>query len=244
MAGKHDRGRRSRQASRCSRCRAAPAVADRVDRRDVTAHVARHARRSDWRMAYDLSARLLAAAIARPGAVVLEGVEHLETGSPVALDLLVSALLPLLPRRDLDVLLIGFREWHARRLDPHGQVLGPSRLQLDWRAVALLAEVSLLGLSAAILKRTFALTSDAAGALQAAFSAGVVLGPEVFVAAAAGASSGRELLCALSRRMLARADDHICRRPVREVGCCPAGTPAPLLSRRARPAQPASFEHR
>ncbi len=159
-------------------------------------------------MAYDLSARLLAAAIPRPGVVVLEGVEHLETGSPVPLDLLVSAFLPLLPRSDLDVLLIGFREWHARRLDPHGQVLGPSRLRLDRRAVALLAEVSLLDLSAAILKRSFALTCGAAGALQAAFSAGAVLGPEVFLAAAASASSGRELLRALSRRLLARADDH------------------------------------
>ena len=170
--------------------------------------VAHHARRSDWRTAYELSARLLAAATPRPAVVVLEGVERLETRSPVALDLLVSAFLPLLARSDLHVLLIGFREWHARRLDPHAQVLGPSRLRLDMRAVALLAEASLLDLSAALLKRTFALTCGAAGAVQAAFSAGAVLGPEAFFAAAAGAASGRELVCALSRRMLTRASDH------------------------------------
>ena len=53
MAGKHDRGRRPSRASRCRRCRAARAVADRVDGRDVTAHVAVLA---EWNFAVEANA--------------------------------------------------------------------------------------------------------------------------------------------------------------------------------------------
>ena len=55
--------------------------------------------------------------------------------------MLVSAFLPHL-QGTLDVLLVGFTEWNPWRLESHGQVLGRSRLQLDRRAVALLAEAS------------------------------------------------------------------------------------------------------
>jgi DNA-binding SARP family transcriptional activator len=167
--------------------------------------VARHARRGEWRIGYHLLADWLVGATVPPAVLVLEGAEHLEAGSPAGLDMLVSAFLPHLPG-SLDVLLIGFTEWDARRLDPHGQVLGWSRLQLDRRAVALLAEASVPGLSAAILDRSFDLTQGAAGALQAVFSAGAALGPEVFCATMARAGNAQDLLGALGRRLLGRAD--------------------------------------
>lgn len=167
---------------------------------------ARHARLGDWRMAYQLLARWLGTTTARPAVLVLEGAEHLEAGRPATLDLLMSAFLPYLPG-SLDVLLIGFTEWDGRRLGPHGQVLGPSRLALDRRAVVVFAEASLPGLPTATLDRTFTLTCGAAGALQAAFAAGAVLGPEVFCAATAGAANRQELLGALCHRLLAGADE-------------------------------------
>lgn len=168
---------------------------------------ARHARLGDWGMTYQLVARWLATATARPAVLVLEGAEHLETGSPAALDLLVSAFLPYLPG-SLDVLLIGFREWDNRRLDPHSRVLGPSRLALDRRAVAVLAEACLPGLPTATLDRGFTLTRGAAGALQAVFAAGAVLGPEVFCAATERAADRQELLGTLGHRLLAGAEAH------------------------------------
>ncbi len=167
----------------------------------------RNARLGEWRIVYQLLADWLVAATVPPAVLVLEGAENLEAGSPAILDLLVSAFLPYLPGT-LDLLLIGFTEWDARRLDPHGQVLGWSRLQLDRRALALLVEAFCPDLPAATLERSFALTRGAAGALQAAFSAGAVLGPEVFCAATAGAANTQELLSALSRRLLGRADQH------------------------------------
>ncbi len=167
----------------------------------------RNARLGEWRIVYQLLADWLVAATVPPAVLVLEGAENLEAGSPTILDLLVSAFLPYLPGT-LDLLLIGFTEWDARRLDPHGQVLGWSRLQLDRRALALLVEAFCPDLPAATLERSFALTRGAAGALQAAFSAGAVLGPEVFCAATAGAANTQELLSALSRRLLGRADQH------------------------------------
>src|SRR5262249_26178497 len=120
----------------------------------------------------------------------------------------------------LDVLLIGFAEWDGRRLGPHGQVLGPSHLQLDRRAVALLAESCLPGLSAAALDRSLALTCGGAGALQAAFSAGAALGPEVFCAITAAAASAHDLLSALGRRLLAGADQRtlICLAEASRLG--------------------------
>jgi DNA-binding SARP family transcriptional activator len=166
---------------------------------------ARRARFGEWRTAYQSVAGWLAAATTPPAVLVLEGAEHLEAGNPAGLDLLVSAFLPYLPG-GLDVLLIGFTEWGGRRLDPHGQVLGRSRLRLDRRAMMLLAEASLPGLSGTTLDRSFALTCGGAGALQAAFSAGAVLGPEVFCAIMAGAASAQDLLSALGRRLLADAD--------------------------------------
>jgi DNA-binding SARP family transcriptional activator len=166
-----------------------------------------HARHGEWRVGYQLLADWLVAATVPPAVLVLEGAEHLEAGSPASLDLLVSAFRPHVPGR-LDVLLIGFTEWDARRLDPYGQVLGWSRLQLDRHAVALLAEAVLPGLPAAALDRSFALTRGAAGALQAAFSAGAVLGPEVLCATMAGAGNAQDLLTALGRRLLGRADPH------------------------------------
>jgi DNA-binding SARP family transcriptional activator len=164
------------------------------------------ARRGEWALAYQQPARFLAAATARPAVVVLEGAEHLDHASPATLDLLVSALMPCL-QGDLDVLLIGFATWDSRRLKPHGEVLGPSALRLDRRAAAPLAEAFRLDLSAAMLDRSFALTHGAAGALEAIFSAGAVLGPEAFSAATAHATSGKELLGALSRSLLAYADE-------------------------------------
>jgi DNA-binding SARP family transcriptional activator len=164
-------------------------------------------RRGDWGMAYRLSACFIAAATARPAVVVLEGAEHLEQGSPATLDLLVSALMPSLPG-DLDVLLISSAEWDSRRLNPHGEVLGPSALRLDRGAAALLAEAFRLDLPEATLDRSFALTLGAAGALEATFSAGTVLGPDAFCAVAARATSGKGLLNALGRSLLARADEH------------------------------------
>ncbi len=139
--------------------------------------------------------------------LVLEGAEHLEAGSPASLDMLVSAFLPHL-HGGLDVLLISFTDWDPRRLDPHGQVLGWSHLQLDRRAVALLAEAFAPGLSATILDRSFALTHGAAGALEAAFSATAILGPETVRAAMARADNAHDLLSALGRRLLRRADRH------------------------------------
>jgi DNA-binding SARP family transcriptional activator len=168
---------------------------------------ARHARLGEWRIAYQSLAGWLAAATAPPAVLVLEGAEHLEARSPASLDLLVSAFLPYLPG-SLDILLIGFTEWGVRRLDPHGQVLGRSRLRLDRRAMALLAEASLPGLPAVTLDRSFALTCGGAGALQAACSAGAVLGPEVFCAITAGATNAEDWLSALGRCLLARTDQH------------------------------------
>jgi DNA-binding SARP family transcriptional activator len=164
------------------------------------------ARRGEWALAYQQPARFLAAATARPAVVVLEGAEHLDHASPATLDLLVSALMPCL-QGDLDVLLIGFATWDSRRLKPHGEVLGPSALRLDRRAAALLADAFRLDLSAAMLDRSFALTNGAAGTLEAIFSAGAVLGPEPFSVATAHATSGKELLGALSRSLLAYADE-------------------------------------
>jgi DNA-binding SARP family transcriptional activator len=166
----------------------------------------RHARFGEWQMAYKLLARRMATT-ARPTLLVLEGVEHLEAGSPSTLDLLVPAFLAVLPG-NLDVLLIGFKEWDSRRLDPHGHVLGPSRLRLDRRSATLLAEASCPEMPPRTLDRSFALTRGAAGALQAAFSAGAVLGAEAFGAATARAATGHELLSALGRSLLSRADEH------------------------------------
>jgi DNA-binding SARP family transcriptional activator len=164
------------------------------------------ARRGEWALAYQQTARFLAAATARPAVVVLEGAEHLDHTNPATLDLLVSALMPCL-QGDLDVLLIGFAAWDSGRLKPHGEVLGPSALRLDRRAAALLADAFRLDLSAAMLDRSFALTHGAAGALEAIFSAGAVLGPEPFSTATAHATTGQELLGVLGRSLLAQADE-------------------------------------
>jgi len=51
----------------------------------------RRARRGEWRIAYQLLAGWLAAAAGPSAVLVLEGVEHLDAGSPTSLDLLVSA---------------------------------------------------------------------------------------------------------------------------------------------------------
>lgn len=173
----------------------------------IAEDVVRHARHGEWRIGYQLLAEWLVAATVPPAILVVEGAEHLEAGSPASLDMLVSAFLPHLQGR-LDVLLIGFTEWDPRRLDPYGEVLGRSRLQLDRRAGALLAEAFVPGLSAAIFDRSFALTHGAAGALQAAFSAAAVLGPEAFCATMAGAGNAQDLLSALGRRLLDHADRH------------------------------------
>jgi DNA-binding SARP family transcriptional activator len=173
----------------------------------ITEDAARHARHGEWRIGYQLLADWLVAATVPPTVLVLEGAEHLEAGSPASLDMLVSAFLPHL-QRGLDVLLISFTEWDPRRLDPCGQVLGWSHLRLDRRAVTLLAEAFTPGLSAAILDRSFALTHGAAGALEAAFSAAAILGPEVFRDAMARAGNAQDLVSALGRRLLGRADKH------------------------------------
>jgi DNA-binding SARP family transcriptional activator len=173
----------------------------------IAEDVTRHARHGEWQVGLQLLADWLVAATIAPAVLVLEGAEHLEVGSPASLDMLVSAFLPHL-HGTLDVLLVGFTEWSPWRLEPHGQVLGRSRLQLDRRAVALLAEALMPGLSAAVLDQTFALTHGAVGALQAAFSAGAILGPGVFCAAMAGAGNAQDLLSALGRRLLGRPDRH------------------------------------
>jgi DNA-binding SARP family transcriptional activator len=173
----------------------------------IAEDVACHARHGEWQIAYQLLADWLVAATVPPAVLVLEGAEHLEASAPASLDMLVSAFLPHL-QGSLDVLLISFTEWDPRRLDPHGQVLGWSHLQLDRRAVTLLAEAFAPGLSAAILDRSFALTHGAASALEAAFSAGAILGPEAFRAAMARAGNAQDLLGALGRRLLGRAGRH------------------------------------
>src|SRR5215510_10238870 len=173
----------------------------------IAEDVARHARHGEWQVGLRLLAEWLVTATIPPAVLVVEGAEHLEAGSPANLDMLVSAFLPHL-QGDLDVLLIGFTEWDPWRLEPHGQVLGRSRLQLDRRAVTLLAEAFMPGLSAAVLDQAFALTHGAPGALQAAFSAGAVLGPGDFCAAMAGAGNAQDLLSALGRRLLERSDRH------------------------------------
>jgi DNA-binding SARP family transcriptional activator len=173
----------------------------------IAEDMARHARHGEWRIGYQLLADWLAAATIPPAVLVLEGAEHLEAGSPANLDMLVSAFLPHL-QRGVDVLLISFTEWDPRRLDPSGQVLGRSHLQLDRRAVTLLAEVFAPGLSATIRDRSFGLTHGAAGALEAAFSAIAILGPEAVRAAMARAGNAQDLLSALGRRLLGRADRH------------------------------------
>ena len=171
----------------------------------IAEDVARHARHGEWPIGYQLLADWLVAATVPPAVLVLEGAEHLEAGNPASLDMLVSAFLPHL-QGSLNVLLIGFTEWDPRRLDPHGEVLGWSRLRLDRNAVTLLGETLIPSLAAATVDRSFALTHGAAGALQAAFSAGAVLGPEVFCATMAGARDAQALLCALGRHLLERAD--------------------------------------
>jgi DNA-binding SARP family transcriptional activator len=171
----------------------------------IAEDVARHARHGEWQIGYQLLADWLVAATVPPAVLVLEGAEHLEAGNPAGLDMLVSAFLPHL-QGSLNVLLIGFTEWDPRRLDPHGEVLGWSRLRLDRNAVTLLGETLIPSLAAATVDRSFALTHGAAGALQAAFSAGAVLGPEVFCATMAGARDAQALLCALGRHLLERAD--------------------------------------
>jgi len=173
----------------------------------IAEDMARRARHGEWKAGLQLLADWLVAATVPPAVLVLEGAEHLEAGSPASLDMLVSAFLPHL-QDALDVLLIGFTEWDPWRLEPHGQVLGRSRLQLDRPAVTLLAETFMPGLPAATLDQAFALTHGAAGALQAAFSAGAVLGPGVFSAAMAGAGNAQDLLSALGRRLLGRSDRH------------------------------------
>jgi DNA-binding SARP family transcriptional activator len=173
----------------------------------ITEDAARHARHGEWRIGYQLLADWLVAATVPPTLLVLEGAEHLEAGSPASLDILVSAFLPHL-QRGLDVLLISFTEWDPHRLDPYGQVLGWSHLQLDRRDVTLLAEAFAPGLSATILDRSFALTHGAAGALEAAFSATAILGPEVLRDAIARAGNAQDLISALGRRLLGRADKH------------------------------------
>jgi DNA-binding SARP family transcriptional activator len=173
--------------------------------RAIAGDVARHARYGEWQIGYQLLADWLVAATVPPAVLVLEGAEHLEAGSPASLDMLVSAFLPH-ARGSLDVLLISFAEWDPRRLDPRGEVLGWSRLRLDRRAVAPLAEAFMPGLSPAVLDRSFALTHGAAGALQAAFSAGAILGPEVFCGTMTQARDTQDLLSALGRGLLERAD--------------------------------------
>jgi DNA-binding SARP family transcriptional activator len=175
--------------------------------REIAEDVVRHGCHCEWRIGYQLLAEWLVAAIVPPAVIVLEGAEHLEAAGPATLDMFVSAFLPYL-QGSLDLLLISFTEWDPRRLDPQGLVLGRSRLQLNRGAVAVLAETFMPGLSAAILDRSFALTHGAAGALQAAFSAGAVLGPEVFCVTMAGAGSAQDLLGTLGRRLLGRADRH------------------------------------
>jgi DNA-binding SARP family transcriptional activator len=171
----------------------------------IAEDVTRHARHGEWQAGLQLLADWLVAATIPPAVLVLEGAEHLEADSPASLDLLVSAFLPRL-QGALDVLLIGFTEWDPWRLQPHGQVLGRSRLQLDRRAVWLLAEAFMPGLSAEVLDQVFALTHGAPGALQAAFSAGAVLGPGIFCTAMAEAGNAQDLLSALGRRLLGRSD--------------------------------------
>jgi DNA-binding SARP family transcriptional activator len=173
----------------------------------IAEDVTRHARHGEWQTGLQLLADWLVAATIPPAVLVLEGAEHLEAGSPANLDMLVSAFLPHL-QNALDVLLIGFTEWDLGRLEPYGQVLGRSRLQLDRRAVTLLAEAFMPGLSAGVLDQAFALTRGAPGALQAAFSAGAVLGPGAFCAAMAGAGNAQDLLSAFGRRLLGRSDRH------------------------------------
>jgi len=173
----------------------------------IAEEVTRHARHGEWRIGYQLLADWLEAATVPPTVLVLEGAEHLEAGSPATLDMLVSAFLPHL-RRGLDVLLISFTEWDPRRLDPCGQVLGWSDLQLDRRAVTLLAGAFAPSLSAIVIDRSLDLTHGAAGALEAAFSASAILGPEALRAAMARAGNVQDLLSALGHRLLGRADRH------------------------------------
>jgi len=185
----------------------------------IAEDVIRHARHSEWRVGLQLLADWLVAATIPPAVLVIEGAEHLEADSPASLDMLVSAFLPHL-QGALDVLLIGFREWGPWRLEPHGQVLGRSRLQLDRRAVRPLAEAFMPGLSAAVLDQAFALTHGAPGALQAAFSAGAVLEPGVFCTAMEGAGNAQDLLSALGRCLLGCSDRHalICLAGARRLG--------------------------
>jgi DNA-binding SARP family transcriptional activator len=173
----------------------------------IAEDVTRHARHGEWRIGYQLLADWLVAATVPPTVLVLEGAEHLEAGSPATLDMLVSAFLPHL-RRGLDVLLISFTEWDPRRLDPCGQVLGWSHLQLDRRTVTLLAAAFAPSLSATVIDRSLDLTHGAAGALEAAFSASAILGPEALHAAMARAGNVQDLLSALGYRLLGRADRH------------------------------------
>jgi DNA-binding SARP family transcriptional activator len=168
--------------------------------------VARWGRRGEWWHVYRLLGDVLGAAAAAPAIMVLEGAEHLEKGSPSILDLLVSALFPAL-QGNVDILFIGFTKWNSRRLDAHGQVLGPRQLRLDQRSAALAAEVLCFDPPTEAFARSFALARGAAAALGAAYSAGAVLGPEAFALAVAGAKSAPELLEGLCRSLLARSNE-------------------------------------
>jgi DNA-binding SARP family transcriptional activator len=185
-------------------------VAARLDAkasRAIAEDVGRHARHGEWKIGYQLLADWIVAITVPPAVLVLEGAEHLEAGSPASLDMVVSAFSTHM-LGSLDVLLISFTEWDSRRLDPRGQVLGWSHLQLDRRAAAALADALAPGLPTAVVDRSHALTHGAAGALQAAFLAGTVLGPGLFGATVAEADNAQDMLCALGRRLLGNADQH------------------------------------
>jgi DNA-binding SARP family transcriptional activator len=182
----------------------APSRTTEADALDET--VARWGRRGEWWHAYRLLGDVLGAAVAPPAIMVLEGAEHLGKGSPAILDLFVSALFPTL-QDNVDILFIGFTEWNSRRLDAHGQVLGPRQLRLDQRSAALVAEVLCFDPPAEAFARSFALARGAAAALGAAYSAGAVLGPEAFALATARARTVPELLEGLCRSLLAQSNE-------------------------------------
>jgi DNA-binding SARP family transcriptional activator len=181
-----------------------------VARRDAAAAAgigeatARCARRGDWAQACRLLAVTLGAVTAPRAVMVLEGAGHCDHGTPSTVDLLGPALLPAL-RNELDVLLISGTEWDARRLAPHGQVLGPRQLRLDHRAAALAARARGVDLPPESLGRLVTVTAGAAGACHAALSAAGAA--DDFDAAVAMAGTGAGLLARLGRSMLARESD-------------------------------------
>jgi DNA-binding SARP family transcriptional activator len=176
---------------------------------EVGRTVTHWARRGEWRRAYQLLGEVLSASAARPAALVLEDTEQLDCSRSPPFSLLVRSLKSA-AQDGLDIILAGCvqrRSWHP---SVDGVVLGPQELRLDRHLAERGAAAAGLELAPAILDRIVTVTGGAGAALEAAFSAGVALGPAAVAEAITRAGSRQELLADLCGRLLADSDDYTC----------------------------------